>query len=458
MSLDHGPYSGDLRLTAQKVAGSIAVLFCFSVVALWVALSKLPTIPYYILLTLQLGAFRRFLRYTFPQRTRLFYDARSTLLSDLLPELHALTAGYAPALMLPSGVLQTAAAECYAPPPSTTPFDRETVALEALDFGGTASSRKTSCCPNFVPAGTISLDWLHLAQERGPEGVLDPRAPVCILVPGLTGSSQAAYIRRLALTLNKKEFRVACYNPRGRGGNPLETPFLYSIGYTEDLRRVVQRIRTRFPEATLTAAGFSLGSNYLAKYVGEESDKCMLAAAVSVAPPTDCIAMSNHLLHSSIGKLLDPYLVNSCKKMLRELRDGFPGVMEACSHVDLKAVTAARNMTEFDDAAIAPMFGCSCASDYYREGGAGSYLNRIRIPHLFLAAANDPIVPAHLIRTDNFKTGRGLSQEVPNPVLLAVTEEGGHSMVWPEGMFGDRSWACEAIAEFLEVASSKTVE
>jgi predicted alpha/beta-fold hydrolase len=39
---------------------------------------------------------------------------------------------------------------------------------------------------------------------------------------------------------------AACFNPRGRGGNELRTPMLYSAGYTEDLRRVVGAINRSF--------------------------------------------------------------------------------------------------------------------------------------------------------------------------------------------------------------------
>ena len=112
----------------------------------------------------------------------------------------------------------------------------------------------------------VSLDWLETPS-------MGDTVPICVLVPGLTGSSGSAYIRRTACALRASQMRVACFNPRGRlswaananaggkasfrvhvwacictdtsslsksgntkyhlqcprrGGNPVGTPFLYS--------------------------------------------------------------------------------------------------------------------------------------------------------------------------------------------------------------------------------------
>ena len=50
------------------------------------------------------------------------------------------------------------------------------------------------------------------------------------------------------------------------------------------------------------------------------------------------------------------------------------GIRTLCQH---SQVAAARTMSEFDNFAIAPMFGCACATDYYREASAGNYLSRV---------------------------------------------------------------------------------
>ena len=58
-------------------------------------------------------------------------------------------------------------------------------------------------------------------------------------------------------------------------GNSLVTPFMYSAGYTADLRRTIQHIKqnTSLP---IFCVGYSLGSNVLAKYLGEEGESCVV--------------------------------------------------------------------------------------------------------------------------------------------------------------------------------------
>ena len=104
-------------------------------------------------------------------------------------------------------------------------------------------------------------------------------------------------------------------------------------------------------------------------------------------------------------------------------------------------------MAQFDGATVAPIYGFRSASQYYREASAAPYVHRIRVPALFLAAANDPICPAEIYREDDF------TAEPEAPVLLAVTSEGGHSMVWPSGgLFGSGAWGLEVAAEFVLAA------
>jgi len=126
----------------------------------------------------------------------------------------------------------------------------------------------------------------------------------------------------MAVHLSSQGWRVACFNPRGRGGNPVATPLLYSVGYTEDLRRAVGNIKRANPIAPLFAIGYSLGSNYLAKYVGEEGKTCSLSGAICVACPVDCISMSNQLGADFLNRyFVDPQLVSYVKRVVTEHED-----------------------------------------------------------------------------------------------------------------------------------------
>ena len=347
--------------------------------------------------------------------------------SNLLPRLPTLSQGYRPPLLHPTGLMQSRLADVRQPPADATPFVRETIRLPGIQ-------KRSACCPEAVPPGLISIDWLKQS---------DATAPVCLLVPGLTGSSESAYIRRAAETLHKAGACVGCFNPRGRGGNELISPFMYSAGYTEDLRRAVEHARSAYPNArALTAAGYSLGASYLAKYVCEEGDSCPLAGAALFACMTDLVAGIARLRATVAARLVDSYvLVPSVQRVMRTHLPQLEGV----EGLRLDAAAAATSMAAFDGAAIAPMMGCDSATDYYEQASCGKLLSRARVPMLFVSARNDPVASADAVDPHPFLRG-----PEDAPLLLAVTREGGHSMTWPEGWGGGgRDWSTAVLCEFV---------
>ena len=138
---------------------------------------------------------------------------------------------------------QSATADMHAPAPALLAFRRDTLHLERLRFdddghgaagNSTATRKRHLCCPSMVPPGVVSLDWLGPNPAPGSTATVPASSKtICVLVPGLTGSSEAAYMQRFAVALSNAGVHSVCYNPRGRGGNALTTPFLYSAGYTE---------------------------------------------------------------------------------------------------------------------------------------------------------------------------------------------------------------------------------
>ena len=356
---------------------------------------------------------------------RVTFKADSALTTRIVGRLSGVLHEYRAPVWLCGGLLQTASTEVL--PVPQLALRRERVELPRLQ----TEADHTTCSPKDVPAGVVSLDWLDVERED---------APIALIVPGLTGDSGSGYVRRVARELHDKHgFRVACYNPRGRGGNEVAAPFLYSVGWTGDLRRVVRRIRDKYPRARLMAAGFSLGSNYLAKYVGEEGEQCELSAAVCLACPVDCLMISVQLESTLLGRLMDPVLVRSVQALRRQLEH----LLKEDPRYDLAAAEAAKTMHEFDGAVIAPMFEFSSASAYYRWSSAGLFLDQIRVPTLFLHAENDPIVASKTIKMDDFSR---------SPYLISVmTREGGHSMDWPLASL--RPWSAEVIGRFFHAAA-----
>ena len=336
---------------------------------------------------------------------------------------------YRPTLYLPGAIAQTVTADFVRSNSEGITYTKETVALDDVHF---KEGAPYLCCPDFIPKGRVVIAW-HKPENKGP---------IVFICPGLTGDFNSAYVMRVckALANSPQQYRPVVFHPRGRGGIPIDTPFLYSCGYTHDFRRVVTHVREKVgPDEKMYAVGFSMGGNYLVKYMGEEGAACELAGGCSLAGPVDCPKLMHNLTNGFLGKLLfDPFLTRSLHNVRREVENvfldpGHPGV-------DVPTMRKASNLYEFDDSVTAPIMGCNGADEYYEQASSAHVLEDISRPVMFLHAQNDPIIPAFFLPFQRFEK---------NPHLVSlVTEYGAHSMDWPAGK-RMTPWAPEVILSFL---------
>lgn len=105
--------------------------------------------------------------------------------------------------------------------------------------------------------GEVALDWLIT-------GCADD-APLIIILPGLTGESQAEYIKCLVAQANAKGIKCVVFNNRGLGGVSLKTPRLYCAANCEDLSEVVNHVHKKYPNVKKGATGISMGGLILGK-------------------------------------------------------------------------------------------------------------------------------------------------------------------------------------------------
>lgn len=99
--------------------------------------------------------------------------------------------------------------------------------------------------------GEVALDWL--------ETNCDEDSPIIIILPGLTGESQAEYCKCLVYSANKIKIRCCVFNNRGLGGIALKTPRLYCAANCEDLSEVIHHVRKSNPIVKIGATGISMG-------------------------------------------------------------------------------------------------------------------------------------------------------------------------------------------------------
>jgi len=283
--------------------------------------------------------------------------------------------------------------------------------------------------------GLVSLDW---AEPNPNVAAYSSSTPIAIILHGLTGGSQEAYVRRLVLKLRDEcAMRVVVFNQRACAGNKVVTPQAYCGSATEDVRQAIASIRSRFPNAPLVAAGYSLGSNVLVNYVGEEGDRCPLSAAVSIANPFDLLAGSRALMPFFPRMVYSRSLAGNLKRLLLQHEDQF----RQDPRIDFDFCLQSRTVREFDDRMTKNSFNYDTVDYYYREASSIRVLTRIARPMMCLNALDDPISSAISLPVDECRV---------NPhLLLVTTQTGGHSMDWFTGFFYPSTWSAGVVASFL---------
>jgi len=272
----------------------------------------------------------------------------------------------------------------------------------------------------------VRLDWV------GQHG------PIVVVVPGLQGDLDSAYVRGLLRACLARGWRGVLLNYRGHG-EPIRLYQSYHCGMTCDLDYLVLDVAEREPGTAIGVVGYSVGANICLKWLGEcgqRGQSLPVAAAVGVSAPFQLGAVAKKIEHG-FSRLYQWYL-------LRSLRDDVLRKMEAMGNTfgltrrDLRRLNT---FFKFDDRISAPWHGFKDAEDYYAKTRSDVLLRHVAVPTLIVNAHNDPLVPVSLIPRED---------EISDKVTLEITESGGHlgfvSGRWP---WSPRFWLDTRVPEFL---------
>ncbi|XP_046959651.1 phospholipase ABHD3 [Vanessa cardui] len=256
--------------------------------------------------------------------------------------------------------------------------------------------------------GQVALDWAEIEEET-EDG--SPR-PVMLVLPGLTGGSQADYVRCLVAAARQLGAHCVVFNNRGLGGLPLTTPRLYCAVSHADLAEVVEAVSAR--GSPLLAVGVSLGGLILGHYLTEHAERAavVLRAAFVVSSPLDVIKGAECIERPPLNTLLSWHMARNLRNTVRAhapLRRG---------PWDWAALERCRSVRQFDQAFTTKHFGFPSVDDYYRAASLRDKLWRVRVPLLCLCAADDPFQPRAVLPL--------AEAERSACVALAVTARGGH--------------------------------
>lgn len=317
-------------------------------------------------------------------------------------------ARFRPAWWLPGGHLQTLGGK-YMRPEMNVPLRRERLETPDGDF--------------------LDLDF-------GPDP--DPSAPLVLLLHGLEGFSERPYMLHAMGVLAHHGIASVGLNFRGCSGEPNRLPRLYHSGETEDPRFVLQTLQDRWPTRPLGGLGFSLGGNVLLKLLGEQENggADLLRASAAISVPYDLSSGVAHLESSRVGLFYARYFLTSLTKKVQAKEEMLAPLL------DLEAVYASENLSQFDDVATAPLHGFAGAQEYYRKSSSDQFLSSIRVPTLLINARNDPFLPP-----------KKLPMEIiaGNPNISAEISRGGGHVGFLSGLVPGRPgfWAEDQLADFF---------
>ena len=270
-----------------------------------------------------------------------------------------------------------------------------------------------------------------LVETERPAGA--PRGEI-VLVHGLEGSADAGYMHSMAACAVAAGYTVHRSNLRSCGGTERLARTVYHGGLTSDLLAVVRALAAE-GRAPVWLVGFSLGGNLVAKLAGElgEDARPLLAGVVAAAAAIDLEACARR-----IGQP-DNRLYEYGFLMLMRAR---ARAVWRSTAADLRGI---RSVFEMDDRITAPNFGFGGAEHYYRTQSANQFLERIRVPTLFITAQDDPFVPFRIYDHPAFRQ---------NPCLqLLATQYGGHVGFLAKGR--PRLWLDHAIMEWITDRGTK---
>jgi predicted alpha/beta-fold hydrolase len=306
--------------------------------------------------------------------------------------------------------------------------DLQTIAVLLGSYESDLSPHNTErvCFCMADRSGDILVGMLDRPAEPQPGRAL------VILIHGLTGCENSAYMLNAARHLLDRGYRVLRLNLRGCGASRPYCREHYHIGRTADFRRVLWQLPDELTDNGVVVVGYSMGGAMLLKYLGEEGSFSPVRAAAAICAPIDLIRTCQHMMRPR-NWLYHNYILNDLKK--EALAEG-----AQVSPEEREIVRNARSVYEYDDRFISPRYGFRGADDYYELCTPLTYMPEIGVPTMVLAAGDDPWIPVEYYR--DFKWS-------DNPWLLPVLTEGGGHLGF-HCASTEQPWCDLALEKFLD--------
>lgn len=257
-------------------------------------------------------------------------------------------------------------------------------------------------------------------------------APLIILVHGLGGNINSAYVTTLFHAFNKSGYRAVLMNLRGASGEPNRLPRSYHGGDTADLAYFLNVLKLREPRTKKAVVGISLGGNILLKWLGETSSQSVVDAAVAVSVPFQLKNVVQKI-NKGFSRVYQAHLLEKLRTVFLQKLD----VINCQLPLSKEKLFSIKTLYEFDEQITAPLHGFANADEYYQKSSSRQYLSQITTPTLIIHALDDPFMTPEILPT---------AHELSADILLELSPHGGHV-----GFIADKKhfWLEQRISNFL---------
>ena len=276
----------------------------------------------------------------------------------------------------------------------------------------------------------IDIDWIDNSIDK----------PLVVLFHGLEGGSSSHYAQSIMGLIHELGWRGAVVHFRGCSGFPNRLPRAYHAGDSEEIDRILYKVRERGnsfdSNAQLFVVGISLGGNALLKWLGEQGKRAchMIDGAVTVSVPLDLVA-AGKALDSGFNRFYTQHFLRTLKRKALEKLIRFPGLFDA------DAVAKCTTLYQFDNLVTAPLHGFSNTDEYWTLSSSKPWLRHIQVPTLVINARNDPFMPSSVLP---------ISANVSCSVVLEFPAQGGHVGFLSSPFPGKLTWLPERIIKFFD--------
>ena len=274
-------------------------------------------------------------------------------------------------------------------------------------------------------------DFFHVDYKYHSNEIRNPSSKgLVIILHGLQSNSNSSLSVDMGKAYLKHGFDVACMNFRGCSGVPNDSLRAYHLGFTDDLKRYLSLLNSGEKKPPpIFISGFSLGANVVLKALGELGPSAfrefnIYGAAVSGAP-FDNERNIGFVQRAGFNKFAyNDSLLKSMKKSALAQLERFPDSPEA-KKLNYEEIAKTTEISAFENAVIAPIFGFKNNIDYYRKTNCLKFLDEIRVPTLIMNAADDPFFDPTFFPYEK-GCHSSVGREKKSPITLVRSDYGGH--------------------------------